>query len=107
MLERLLETRAVEYQLFEFSPGEGLLRWLENHKGELDLVFLDIEMGELYYEGLQRQQSQLRILRHDLRNHLIALQGMLANENVEQAQSYLNELTNSPAFEEYDVFANF
>ena len=47
MLERLLETRAVEHQLFDFSPGEGLLRWLENHKGELDLVFLDIEMGEL------------------------------------------------------------
>ena len=33
--------------VFEFSSGEGLLRWLESHAGELDLVFLDMEMGEL------------------------------------------------------------
>lgn len=47
-LERALERRkspAASY--FEFSSGEGLLRWMEKHAGELDLVFLDIEMGEL------------------------------------------------------------
>ena len=33
--------------IFEFSSGEGLLKWLERHAGELDLVFLDMEMGEL------------------------------------------------------------
>ena len=48
-LERALERRrSVDgTSFFEFSSGEGLLRWLENHAGELDLVFLDIEMGEL------------------------------------------------------------
>ena len=47
-LERALERRrSGEASFFEFSSGEGLLRWLENHAGELDLVFLDIEMGEL------------------------------------------------------------
>lgn len=47
-LERALERRrSGEASFFEFSSGEGLLRWLEKHAGELDLVFLDIEMGEL------------------------------------------------------------
>ena len=45
MLERLLEKRAVESQIYEFSSGEGLLGWIEKHTGEVDLVFLDIEMG--------------------------------------------------------------
>lgn len=46
-IERLMEERQTEGSFFEFSSGEGLLRWLEKHAGELDLVFLDIEMGEL------------------------------------------------------------
>ena len=46
-LERALERRRSEGSFFEFSSGEGLLRWMEKHTGELDLVFLDIEMGEL------------------------------------------------------------
>lgn len=36
------------------------------------------EMRELYYQGLRREQDQVRTLRHDLRNHLTALQGLLA-----------------------------
>ncbi len=46
-LERLMEERRTEGSFFEFSTGEGLLRWQEKHAGELDLIFLDIEMGEL------------------------------------------------------------
>ncbi len=46
-LERALDRRRSEGTFFDFSSGEGLLRWLEKHTGELDLVFLDIEMGEL------------------------------------------------------------
>ncbi len=46
-LERALDRRRTEGKFFEFSSGEGLLRWLESHAGELDLVFLDVEMGEL------------------------------------------------------------
>lgn len=46
-LERALDRRKGEGAFFEFSSGEGLLRWLEKHAGELDMAFLDIEMGEL------------------------------------------------------------
>ncbi|WP_297716515.1 LytTR family DNA-binding domain-containing protein, partial [Intestinimonas sp.] len=44
-LERVLERRKIQGRFWEFSSGEGLLRWLEGHAGELDLVFLDLEMG--------------------------------------------------------------
>ncbi len=46
-LERALEAGGWEGDFREFSSGEGLLGWLENHAGELDVVFLDMEMGEL------------------------------------------------------------
>lgn len=46
-LERVLERQREEAVFYEFSGGEGLLRWAQSHTGELDLVFLDLEMGEL------------------------------------------------------------
>ena len=45
LLQRLLEAQRIEFQIFEFSSGEGLFSWYKKHSGELDLVFLDIEMG--------------------------------------------------------------
>ncbi len=46
-LERAVEQRRTQARFFAFSSGEGLLGWLERHAGELDLVFLDMEMGEI------------------------------------------------------------
>ena len=46
-LERILETRKIQGQFFEFSSGETLLRWYDHHAGELDVVFLDMELHEL------------------------------------------------------------
>ena len=47
LLERILEARKVQGQFFEFSSGETLLRWYDHHIGELDLIFLDMELHEL------------------------------------------------------------
>lgn len=47
LLERILENRTVQGQFFEFSSGETLLRWYDHHTGELDIVFLDMELHEL------------------------------------------------------------
>ena len=55
------------------------------------------QMRALYYESLQSGQTQVRTLRHDLRNHLGAVQGLLAQGETEDAQKYLAELTVSPA----------
>ncbi len=34
-------------------------------------------LREIYYQGLRQQESQVRQLRHDLRNHLTVIQGLL------------------------------
>ena len=47
LLERILEARKVQGQFFEFSSGETLLRWYDHRIGELDLIFLDMELHEL------------------------------------------------------------
>lgn len=36
--------RSAPARLLEFSSGDALLGWMDRHAGELDLVFLDIEM---------------------------------------------------------------
>lgn len=46
-LERLLEIRMIEHTIFEFSSGARFLKWLDKHAGELDLLFLDIEMPDI------------------------------------------------------------
>ncbi len=47
MLENILENRNISHKILEFSSGETLLRWFEHHQNEIDLLFLDIEMGKL------------------------------------------------------------
>ena len=34
-------------------------------------------LREVYYQGLRQQETQVRRLRHDLRNHLTAVRGFL------------------------------
>lgn len=46
-LERLLDRREIQGHIYKFSSGEGLLGWMKKHPGELDLVFLDIEMQKI------------------------------------------------------------
>ena len=57
-LERLLETRREQARMLEFSSGEGLWSWLARHQGEVDLVFLDMEMGQL--DGMETARRPRR-----------------------------------------------
>lgn len=47
LLENILENRKIEHTVYEFSSGETLLPWIEKHHNEIDLLFLDIEMGKI------------------------------------------------------------
>ncbi len=58
-LERALDRRRSQAQFFEFSTGEGFLRWLTSHVGELDIVFLDMEMGQLNGMETARRAREL------------------------------------------------
>lgn len=53
------------------------------------------EMREIYYQGLKREQTQVRTLRHDLRNHLTAALGFLELGEPEQTRQYLLKLADS------------
>ena len=55
------------------------------------------EMREVYYRGLKREETQVRTLRHDLRNHLSAAIGLLERGEAEKASQYLLELADSQA----------
>ena len=41
-LERIIDDKNTSF--YEFSSGEGLIAWFKSHIGELDLLFLDIEI---------------------------------------------------------------
>lgn len=53
----------------------------------------------MYYEGLRREQAEVRTLRHDMHNHLAAAQGLLQAGDGEAAQRYLSELSSSAALQ--------
>ena len=47
LLENILETQKMDHTIYEFSSGETLLVWMKRHSNEIDLLFLDIEMGKI------------------------------------------------------------
>lgn len=55
------------------------------------------EVQEAYYKGLEREQRELRRLRHDMHNHIIAAKTLL-EQGGESAKSYLQELESLPEF---------
>ena len=42
-LEKVIREES-EQIVYEFSTGESAVRWLKKHPGEIDLLFLDVEM---------------------------------------------------------------
>lgn len=69
-VERILEKGKQDCVFFEFSSGEGLLKWLESHPQELDVLFLDIEMG-----GINGVETAKRVREADDKLILIFVTG--------------------------------
>jgi len=55
------------------------------------------DLREVYYQDLREQESQVRQLRHDLRNHLTAVQGLLNAGETKKALDYLDQMAGTPA----------
>lgn len=53
-LEKILRADTEEV-VYEFSSGTGAVRWLRNHPGEIDLLFLDVEMEGM--SGIEAAQE--------------------------------------------------
>ncbi|MBO5474348.1 MAG: response regulator transcription factor [Lachnospiraceae bacterium] len=60
LLERILERRGIQSSFVEFSAGERLLKFLQNHMGEVDLLFLDMKMM-----GMDGMETAERIRAYD------------------------------------------
>lgn len=54
-------------------------------------------LREIYYQGIQREQTQVRTLRHDLRNHLTVLQDLIESGKTEKAEDYVKQILGTPA----------
>lgn len=54
-------------------------------------------LREVYYQGLRQQERQVRQIRHDLRNHLTVVQGLLEHQDTQAAMNYLDQMAGSPA----------
>lgn len=65
-----LEPDGEDLTIYEFSSGEGALGWLDKHTGELDLLFLDIEMN-----GISGMETAQRIRQTDERLLLVFVTG--------------------------------
>mgnify|MGYP000004953479 CR=1 FL=1 len=78
---------------------------LSNHEQLEREVYL-AGLRELYYQGLQREHTQVRTLRHDLRNHLTAVQGLLAQGEGDKAAAYLSQLAASPSLSGEEHFCD-
>lgn len=58
-LEKILREDSEEI-VYEFSTGAAAVHWLEAHSGEIDLLFLDVEM-----DGMNGMEAAERIRRFD------------------------------------------
>jgi len=52
-----------------------------------------IELQRLDYESIRQKMELGRILRHDMRHHLAALEGMLSQGDAEEARQYVQTIT--------------
>ena len=68
-LEKLMMEDSEEI-IYEFSSGLNAASWLQKHPGEIDLLFLDVEM-----KGLNGMETAARIRTFDDRLHIVFVTG--------------------------------
>ena len=67
------------------------------HHEQLEQASRLAGLREVYYQGLRQQERQVRQLRHDLRNHLTVVRGLLEKGDAQGAAGYLDQMAASPA----------
>ena len=68
-LEKILFD-TMENIVYEFSSGSNAVSWLEKHPGEIDLLFLDVEMA-----GLNGMETAAKIRQYDTRIMIVFVTG--------------------------------
>lgn len=57
-----------------------------------DMERRNLILQKSYYEELEQNQTEIRRLRHDMNNHLSAIQSLFHSGNPEEAEAYMKEL---------------
>lgn len=57
-----------------------------------DMERKNLMLQKNYYEELEQNQQEIRKIRHDMNNHLNAIQSLFLSGNKEEAEQYLKEL---------------
>lgn len=63
---------------------------------ENDVLVAQIDAQEKHYQALTAQYENIRKMRHDIANHIGAMQSLLASGRSSDAQEYLEELQSNP-----------
>ena len=63
------------------------------HEAHISYLRHQLELQVHQYNKLREQQEELRIYRHDWKNHTLALSSCLARGDVEEAKQYLADMT--------------
>lgn len=93
-IDRVLDAAFYTLLPFQFISAVALLGAvvLLSRQQALEQAQQLANMRELYYQGVQREQAQVRRLRHDLRNHLTVLSGLLSQGDAGHAADYVHAL---------------
>ena len=79
----------VLYNTMQHTNEEYLSLQLSTQREEADTA---------YYQALQKQADNQRVLIHDIRNHFIVIEGLLESGNIPELKIYLTSLQKDPAF---------
>ena len=64
----------------------------KEHKRISDLLTVQLENQVEYYQKINDIYAEFRAFRHDFRNHLLCLRGLLAENEVQRACEYMDEI---------------
>lgn len=56
-----------------------------------------------YYKSLEKQHMEMRSMKHDLKNHIISLTGLLSGNHIDSAKNYLSEILNKTNLPENQI----
>lgn len=67
---------------------------LQRNKYELKLLQEKMQSSEDWYHDLTKIHSEVKTMRHDIKQHLTVISGYLQDENISECKNYLREVLN-------------
>lgn len=72
-----------------------LMKWISDKNHDKERLLLDKAQNEIYFSQLteyEKQISEIRKIRHDIKNHLQCLAALVSQNNNKQAEDYIDDI---------------